>query len=463
MQIHRVQELFKQSPVGQRVSVCGWVRTRRDAKNNFSFLEINDGSCLKNLQVIADGTLENYETDVKKLGTGSSVRVEGLVVASQGKEQAIEIKAERVHVYGFAPEDFPLQKKRHGFDYLRTIGHLRPRTNTFGAVTRIRHTLAMAVHDFFRSRGFFYVHTPIITANDAEGAGEMFQVTTLDLDKLPRTPEGKIDYARDFFGRRTSLTVSGQLEGETYAMALGNIYTFGPTFRAENSNTTRHLAEFWMIEPEMAFADLDHNAFVAEEFLKHVIRAVLEQNQEDLNLLDSFVQKGLKESLQNIVAGPFARMTYTEAIEVLEKSGQKFEYPAKWGSSLQTEHERYLTEVHLKKPVILTDYPKDFTAFYMRLNDDKKTVRNMDVLVPQIGEIIGGSQREERLDVLLERMQEVGLKPEDYEFYIDLRKYGTAPHAGFGLGFERLVLLCTGMGNIRDVIPFPRTPGHCEF
>ncbi|MDI3282788.1 asparagine--tRNA ligase [Polyangium sp. 15x6] len=463
MQIHRVQELFKQSPVGQRVSVCGWIRTRRDAKNNFSFLEINDGSCLKNLQVIADGTLENYETEVKKLGTGSSVRVEGTVVASQGKEQAIEIKAERVHVYGFASEDFPLQKKRHGFDYLRTIGHLRPRTNTFGAVTRIRHTLAMAVHDFFRSRGFFYVHTPIITANDAEGAGEMFQVTTLDLDKLPRTPEGKIDYARDFFGRRTSLTVSGQLEGETYAMALGNIYTFGPTFRAENSNTTRHLAEFWMIEPEMAFADLDHNAYIAEEFLKHVIRAVIEQNQEDLNLLDSFVQKGLKESLQNIVAGPFARMTYTEAIEILEKSGQKFEYPAKWGSSLQTEHERYLTEVHLKKPVILTDYPKDFTAFYMRLNDDKKTVRNMDVLVPQIGEIIGGSQREERLDVLLERMQEAGLEPEEYEFYIDLRKYGTAPHAGFGLGFERLVLLCTGMGNIRDVIPFPRTPGHCEF
>ena len=463
MQIHRVEELFKQSPVGQRVTVCGWVRTRRDAKNNFSFLEINDGSCLKNLQVIADGSIENYESEVKKLGTGSSVRVEGIVVASQGKEQAIEIKAERVHVYGFAPEDFPLQKKRHGFDYLRTIAHLRPRTNTFGAVTRIRHTLSMAVHDFFRARGFFYVQTPIITANDCEGAGEMFQVTTLDLDKLPRTPEGKVDYAQDFFSRRTSLTVSGQLEGEIYAMALGNIYTFGPTFRAENSNTTRHLAEFWMIEPEMAFADLDHNAYIAEEFLKHVIRAVLEQNQEDLNLLDSFVQKGLKESLQNIVSGPFARMTYTEAVEILEKSGQKFEYPAKWGSGLQTEHERYLTEVHLKRPVILTDYPKDFTAFYMRLNDDKKTVRNMDVLVPQIGEIIGGSQREERYDVLLERMQEAGLKPEDYAFYLDLRKYGTAPHAGFGLGFERLVLLCTGMGNIRDVIPFPRTPGHCEF
>jgi asparaginyl-tRNA synthetase len=463
MQIHRVQELFKQSPVGQRVAVCGWVRTRRDAKQNFSFLEINDGSCLKNLQIIADGALENYESEVKKIGTGSSVRVEGTVVASQGKEQAIEIKAERVHVYGFAPEDFPLQKKRHGFDYLRTIAHLRPRTNTFGAVTRIRHTLSMAVHDFFRSRGFFYVQTPIITALDCEGAGEMFQVTTLDLDKPPRTPEGKVDFARDFFGRRTSLTVSGQLEGEIYAMALGNIYTFGPTFRAENSNTTRHLAEFWMIEPEMAFADLDHNAYIAEEFLKHVIRAVLEQNQEDLGLLDSFVQKGLKASLENIVAGPFARMTYSEAVEVLEKSGQTFEFPAKWGSGLQTEHERYLTEVHLKKPVILTDYPKDFTAFYMRLNDDGKTVRNMDVLVPQIGEIIGGSQREERLDVLLERMKEVGLSPEEYAFYIDLRKYGTAPHAGFGLGFERLVLLCTGMGNIRDVIPFPRTPGHADF
>jgi len=463
MQIHRVKELFQEAPVGKSITVCGWVRTRRDAKNNFSFLEINDGSCLKNLQVVADGSLENYESEIKKLGTGSSVRIEGVVVASPGKEQAIEIKAEKVKVYGFAPEEFPLQKKRHGFDYLRTIAHLRPRTNTFGAVTRIRHTLSMAVHDFFRARGFFYVQTPIITALDCEGAGEMFQVTTFNLDKPPRTPEGKIDYSQDFFGCRTSLTVSGQLEGETYAMALGNIYTFGPTFRAENSNTTRHLAEFWMIEPEMAFADLDDNAQLAEDFLKHVIRAVLEQNQEDLNMLDQFVQKGLKASLEHIVAEPFARMTYTEAVSVLEKSGQTFEYPAKWGSGLQTEHERYLTEVHLKRPVILTDYPKDFTAFYMRLNDDGKTVRNMDVLVPQIGEIIGGSQREERLDVLLSRMKEGGLNPEEYAFYVDLRKYGTAPHAGFGLGFERLVLLCTGMGNIRDVIPYPRTPGHAEF
>jgi asparaginyl-tRNA synthetase len=463
MQIHRIQQLFEQSPVDQRIAVCGWVRTRRDAKGGFSFIELNDGSCLKNLQVIADDKLANYESEVKKLGTGASVRIEGTVVRSQGKEQAIEVRAESVQVYGNSPEDYPLQKKRHGFDYLRTIAHLRPRTNTFGAVTRIRHTLAMAVHDFFRERGFFYVHTPIITALDCEGAGEMFQVTTFDLDKLPRTPEGKIDYEKDFFGKRTALTVSGQLEGEIYAMALGNIYTFGPTFRAENSNTTRHLAEFWMIEPEMAFADLDHNAFIAEEFLKYVIRAVLTSCQADLDLLDQFVQKGLKASLEHIVAGPFARMTYTEAIEVLQKSGQTFEFKPEWGQSLQTEHERYLTEVHLKKPVILTDYPKEFTAFYMRLNDDGKTVRNMDVLVPQIGEIIGGSQREERYDVLLERMQAVGLKPEDYAFYVDLRKYGTAPHAGFGLGFERLVLLCTGMGNIRDVIPFPRTPGHADF
>jgi asparaginyl-tRNA synthetase len=463
MQIHRIQQLFEQSPVGQRIAVCGWVRTRRDAKGGFSFIELNDGSCLKNLQVIADEKLANYEAEVKKLGTGASVRIEGTVVASQGKEQAIEVRAESVQVYGGSPEDYPLQKKRHGFDYLRTIAHLRPRTNTFGAVTRIRHTLAMAVHDFFRARGFFYVHTPIITALDCEGAGEMFQVTTFDLDKIPRTPEGKVDYERDFFGKRTALTVSGQLEGEIYAMALGNIYTFGPTFRAENSNTTRHLAEFWMIEPEMAFADLEHNAFIAEEFLKHVIRAVLDNCGEDLNLLDQFVQKGLKQGLEHIVAAPFARMTYTEAIEVLQKSGHSFEFKPEWGQSLQTEHERYLTEVHLKKPVILTDYPKDFTAFYMRLNDDGKTVRNMDVLVPQIGEIIGGSQREERYDVLLQRMSEVGLKPEDYAFYIDLRKYGTAPHAGFGLGFERLVLLCTGMGNIRDVIPFPRTPGHADF
>jgi asparaginyl-tRNA synthetase len=463
MQIHRIQELFKQSPIGQRVAVCGWVRTRRDSKSGFSFIELNDGSCLKNLQVIADQALSNYESEIKKIGTGASIRAVGTVVESQGKEQAFELKAESVEVYGWASEEFPLQKKRHGFDYLRTIAHLRPRTNTFGAVTRIRHTLAMAVHDFFRSRGFFYVHTPIITALDCEGAGEMFQVTTLDMEKPPRTPDGKIDYAKDFFGRRTSLTVSGQLEGEIYAMALGNIYTFGPTFRAENSNTTRHLAEFWMIEPEMAFADLEHNAYIAEEFLKHVIRAVLEGCPEDINLLDQFVQKGLRESLEKIIAQPFGRMTYTEAIDVLQKSGQTFEFKPEWGQGLQTEHERYLTEVHLKKPVILTDYPKEFTAFYMRLNPDGKTVRNMDVLVPQIGEIIGGSQREERYDVLLERMKEGGLKPEDYAFYLDLRKYGTAPHAGFGLGFERLILLCTGMGNIRDVIPFPRTPGHADF
>jgi len=463
MQIHRVKEVFDKAPVGEKIAVCGWVRTRRDSKGNFSFLEINDGSCLKNLQIVADATLTNYETDIKQLGTGSSVRVEGVVVASQGKEQAVEVKAESVQVYGFAPDDFPLQKKRHGFDFLRTIAHLRPRTNTFGAVTRIRHTLAMAVHDFFRSRGFFYVQTPIITALDCEGAGEMFQVTTMDLDKLPKTPEGTVDYSKDFFGRRTNLTVSGQLEGEIYAMALGNIYTFGPTFRAENSNTTRHLAEFWMIEPEMAFADLDHNAFIAEAFLKHVISAVLQSNVEDLTLLDNFVQKGLKANLEAIVAGPFARTTYTDAVEILKASGKKFEYPVEWGVGLQTEHERYLTEEHFKRPVILTDYPAAFTAFYMRLNDDGKTVRNMDVLVPQVGEIIGGSQREERHDVLLQRMKAVGLKEEEYAFYVDLRKYGTAPHAGFGLGFERLVLLCTGMGNIRDVIPFPRTPGHCDF
>jgi asparaginyl-tRNA synthetase len=464
MQTSRIGTLLASKPIGTKVRVQGWLRTRRDSKAGFSFLEINDGSCLANLQVVADKGLPAYETEVMALGTGASVTVEGGLVACEGREQSVELRAESLEVHGNADPSFPLQKKRHSFEYLRTIAHLRGRTNSFGAVARIRSSLSFAVHEFFHSNGFIYLHTPIITGTDCEGAGEMFQVTTLDLDRpLPRQENGAIDYAQDFFGRRTNLTVSGQLEAETYALALGNVYTFGPTFRAENSNTTRHLAEFWMIEPEMAFADLTRNADVAEAFLKHTISAILSRCAEDVAFLDKFVQQGLRANLEQCVAAPFERMTYSNAIEILRASGQKFEFEPKWGASLQTEHERFLTEVHLKKPVILTDYPKEATAFYMRMNDDGRTVRAMDVLVPQIGEIIGGSQREERFDVLVERMRALGLREEEYAWYLDLRKYGTVPHSGFGLGFERLVLLVTGMTNIRDVIPFPRTPKHAEF
>jgi asparaginyl-tRNA synthetase len=459
----RIAHLLETRPIGERVALDGWVRTRRDSKGGFSFLEINDGSCLANLQAIVEAGLPNYKDEVLELQTGASVHVEGTIAASQGKGQAIELKAERVVVHGFADASFPLQKKGHSFEFLRTIAHLRPRTNSLGAVFRVRSALAQCVHEYFREKGFVYVHAPIITGSDAEGAGQMFQVTTLDVASPPRGDGGAVDYGRDFFGQKTHLTVSGQLEAEIFAMALGNVYTFGPTFRAENSNTARHLAEFWMIEPEMAFTDLDGNARVAEDFLKSVLRMTLERCAADIAFLDQRVQPGLRANLDQVVNTPFERMTYTEAVEHLTKSGATFEHPLQWGLPLQTDHERYLTETLLKKPVILTDYPKDIAAFYMRLNDDGKTVRAMDVLVPQIGEIIGGSQREERYDVLVERIKARGMRVEDYAWYLELRKYGTAPHSGFGLGFERLVLFATGMANIRDVIPCPRTPGHAEF
>jgi asparaginyl-tRNA synthetase len=459
----RVKALLTEGKVGATASVQGWVRTRRDSKGGFSFLEVNDGSCLRNLQVVAKKELPNYESEILKLQTGACVRVHGSVVESPGKGQSVELHAETIEVVGDADASYPLQKKNHSFDYLRTIAHLRPRTNTFGAVMRTRHRLSRAIHEYFSSQGFVWIHTPIITASDAEGAGAMFQVTTLDLKAPPRTDKGDVDWAQDFFGKKTHLTVSGQLEGEIWAMALGDIYTFGPTFRAENSNTTRHLAEFWMVEPEMAFADIVRNMDVAEGFLKWVVQDTLTNCEEDIAFLDQRIQPGLRANLETIVKTPFERMSYTEAVRLLEGAGKPFENPVKWGLPLQTEHERWLTEEKLQKPVILTDYPADIAAFYMRLNDDEKTVRAMDVLVPQLGEIIGGSQREERHDVLAARMQRLGLKTEDYWWYLELRKYGSAPHAGFGLGFERLVLLATGMANIRDVIPFPRYPKHAEF
>jgi len=459
----RIVQLLRRAPVGERVVVRGWVRTRRDSKGGFSFIELNDGSCLANLQIVADGKLANYQSEILRVSPGASLRVDGTVQQSQGKGQAIELHAESIDVIGFSEADYPLQKKQHGFEFLREIAHLRPRTNTFGAVFRIRHALSQAVHRYFQSKGFYWVHTPIITGSDCEGAGQMFRVTTLDPSRPPLDDKGAVDYAQDFFGKPTQLTVSGQLEGEIFAMALGNIYTFGPTFRAENSNTTRHLAEFWMIEPEMAFADLDENARVAEDFLRSVLRDALAECADDVAFLDQRIKPGLRANLEQVVDTPFERLTYSQAVELLAASGQKFDYPVAWGSPLQTEHERWLTETKLKKPVILTDYPKDIAAFYMRLNDDGKTVRAMDVLVPQIGEIIGGSQREERYDVLAERIRDRGMRLDDYWWYLQLRKYGTAPHAGFGLGFERLVLFATGMENIRDVIPFPRTPKHADF
>jgi asparaginyl-tRNA synthetase len=459
----RIANLFQTRPVGERVEVSGWVRTRRDSKGGFSFLEINDGSCLANLQAIAEAGLPNYQEEILKLLPGSSVRVTGTVAESPGKGQSIELRAESVQVFGFSDGSYPLQKKHHSFEFLRTIAHLRPRTNSLGAVFRVRSALAQAVHEYFRGKGFYYIHAPIITGSDAEGAGQMFQVTTLDVGSPPRGEGGAVDYARDFFGQKTHLTVSGQLEAEIYAMALGNVYTFGPTFRAENSNTARHLAEFWMIEPEMAFTDIEGNAAIAEDFLKSVVKTTLDRCEADIAFLDQRVQPGLRANLEQVASTPFERMTYTQAVDLLKKSGAAFEHPLEWGLPLQTDHERYLTETALKKPVILTDYPKDIAAFYMRLNDDGKTVRAMDVLVPQIGEIIGGSQREERYDVLADRIRARGMKVEDYAWYLELRKYGTAPHSGFGLGFERLVLFATGMTNIRDVIPCPRTPGHAEF
>jgi len=449
--------------IGTRVTVCGWVRTRRDAKAGFSFIELNDGSRMKGLQVVADAALANYKDEILRIQTGCSVMIEGEIVASPGKGQDVEMRAEEVRVLGWAdPAEYPLQKKRHSFEFLRTIAHLRPRTNTFGAVTRVRNAVSAAVHRFFQDRGFLYVHTPIISGSDCEGAGEMFRVTSLDLENVP-LKDGRVDFVRDFFESPGFLTVSGQLEAEVYALALGDVYTFGPTFRAENSNTSRHLAEFWMIEPEMAFCDLSGNMDLAESFLKAVFRDVLENCPEDMAFFNRFIDKSVIQTLEGIVAEDFERLTYTEAVEILDKAKKPFEYPVSWGIDLQSEHERYLCETVFKKPVILVDYPRGIKPFYMKVNEDGRTVRAMDVLVPKVGEIIGGSQREDDYDTLLGRIRETGLDPDDYWWYLDLRKYGTAPHSGFGLGFERVIQFVTGMGNIRDVIPFPRTPGNVSF
>ncbi len=455
-----VHVLASQQPVSE-VLVKGWVRTRRDAKD-FSFIELNDGSCLKNVQVIANNNLNNYE-EIKKLSTGSSVAVTGALVESKGGSQKYEIIADKVEIYSVAPDDFPLQKKKHTDEYLRTIAHLRPRTNKYGAAFRIRSELSYAIHKFFNERGFRYVHTPLITGSDCEGAGEMFRVTTLDMNNVPKTKDGKVDYAQDFFGKEAHLTVSGQLNGEMYAMGLGDIYTFGPTFRAENSNTTRHAAEFWMIEPEMAFADIYDDMDLAEDMVRYCVKHLLDNCAEDMELFNKFVEPGLFDKLNNIVENGFARITYAEAIDIMKKSGHKFEYTPEFGIDMQTEHERYLAEVHFKRPVIVRDYPKEIKAFYMRQNEDGRTVAAMDVLVPGIGELIGGSQREERYDVLVSRIKELGMEVEDYSWYLDSRRYGSVPHAGFGLGFERMMMLVTGIGNIRDVIPFPRTPNSINF
>ncbi|MBN9377562.1 MAG: asparagine--tRNA ligase [Chlamydiales bacterium] len=451
------------SILGQEVTVKGWVRTVRNQKT-FSFIEINDGSTLSNFQVIANPDIPNYEKLMNSLSTGVSVSIQGTIVESPGKNQQFELQAKNIQIIGTCdPEAYPLQKKRHSFEFLRTIAHLRPRTNTLGAVTRVRNALAFATHLFYQQQGFLYIHTPIITGSDCEGAGKMFRVTTLDPNAPPRLPNGQVDFSQDFFGKPAYLTVSGQLNGEIYASALSDIYTFGPTFRAENSNTSRHLAEFWMIEPEMAFADINDNMDNAEAFLKFVLKYVLEHCPEDMQFFDKHVSNGLIERLQHVINTPFERASYTYAVRILEKSGKDFEYPVKWGSDLQSEHERYLAEEFFAKPVIITDYPKHIKAFYMRSNDDNKTVAAMDVLVPKIGEIIGGSQREERLEVLEHKIQEVGLSKEDYWWYLELRKYGSVPHAGYGVGFERLIQFATGMDNIRDVIAFPRYPGKADF
>ena len=459
-----VKQARQAAAVGMRAVVEGWVRTRRDSKGGFSFLELNDGSAFGNLQVIADAKLANYETEIKKLAIGASIRVEGEIKASPAKGQATELHATTIQVYGYAdPEQYPLQKKSTSLEFLRGIAHLRPRTNTFGAVTRVRNCVSYSIHQFYQERGFYYLHTPIITASDCEGAGAMFKVTTLDLAKPPRTEKGEVDYKLDFFEKPAYLTVSGQLQGEMFACGLGKIYTFGPTFRAENSNTTRHLAEFWMVEPEVAFNTLEDNMELAEAFLKRIAKDVLEKCDEDLKFFAERYDKEIFSTLDIILNKSFLRVSYTEAVKILEESAQQFEYPVSWGIDLQAEHERYLTEQKFKCPVILYDYPKQIKAFYMRVNDDGKTVRAMDVLVPRVGEIIGGSQREERLDVLEKRLIEMKLDPHAYQPYLDLRRYGTVPHAGFGLGLERTILFITGMTNIRDVIPFPRTPGNAEF
>ena len=447
---------------GRTVAVCGWARTIRDMKT-FGFIELNDGSCFRNLQVVMDaGALENYR-EIAGQNVGAALIVTGKLVLTPEAKQPLEVKAERIEVEGPSSPDYPLQKKRHSVEYLRTIAHLRPRTNLFSAAFRVRSVAAHAIHCFFQDRGFVYVHTPIITASDCEGAGEMFQVTTLDLANPPRTPDGQVDYSQDFFGKRANLTVSGQLNGENFAMAFGDIYTFGPTFRAENSNTQRHAAEFWMIEPEMAFCDLAGDMDIAEGMIKYVIKKVMERCPDEIEFFNSFVDKGLKERLEHVATSDFGRVSYTEAVEILEKNNDQFDYKVFWGCDLQTEHERYLTEKVFKRPVFVTDYPKEIKAFYMRLNDDGKTVAAADCLVPGIGEIIGGSQREERLEVLESRIRELDMDPESYWWYCDLRRYGTCRHAGFGLGFERLVMYLTGVSNIRDVLPHPRTVGSADF
>jgi asparaginyl-tRNA synthetase len=463
-----VAEASSAASVGREVVLHGWIRTRRDSKAGFSFLEINDGSCFGNMQVIAASRLPNYDSEIKRLSPGCSVAVTGWVKASPGKGQATEVEATAVAVLGTADtEAYPLQKKGHSFEFLRTIAHLRPRTNTFGAIARVRNCVCHSIHQFFQERGFLYIHTPIITASDCEGAGAMFQVTTLDLNQPPKhekpaTATGA-DFAADFFGRPAYLTVSGQLEAETYACGLGKTYTFGPTFRAENSNTPRHLAEFWMVEPEVAFCDLWGDMELAEGLLKRIFTDVLQKCPEDMRFFNDRIDKTVIETLEHIIRSPFLRVSYTEAVEILEKSGRPFEFPTAWGNDLQAEHERYLTETHFQQPLILYDYPRTIKPFYMRVNEDGRTVRAMDVLVPKVGEIIGGSQREERLEVLETRMKEQGLDPQNYWWYLDLRRFGTVPHAGFGLGLERILLFISGMQNIRDVIPFPRTPGSAEF
>ena len=463
MEFVNIRDIYRQTDqyLDQSITIAGWVRSIRSSKN-FGFIVVNDGTFFETLQIVYHDTMDNF-TAVEKLNVGAAIIVTGRLVATPDAKQPFEIQAQEVSIEGESAPDYPLQKKRHTFEYLRTISHLRPRTNTFEAVFRVRSLAAYAIHKFFQERDFVYVHTPIITGSDCEGAGEMFRVTTLDLKDLPRTEDGGVDVSKDFFGKTTNLTVSGQLNGETYAMAFKNIYTFGPTFRAENSNTTRHAAEFWMIEPEIAFADLKDDMILAEGMLKYVIRYVLEHAGEEMKFFNSFVDKGLLERLHHVADSEFAHVTYTEAIEILEKNNDKFDYKVSWGADLQTEHERYLTEEVFKRPVFVTDYPKEIKAFYMKLNDDGKTVVAVDCLVPAIGEIIGGSQREDDYDKLVERIRELGLEEEDYRFYLDLRKYGSARHAGFGLGFERLVMYLTGMANIRDVVPFPRTVGNCEL
>ncbi len=445
----------------KEVYIAGWIKTLRSSKN-FGFIELNDGTFFKNIQIVFSDNLENF-AKISKLGVGTSIRVKGTVVLTPENKQPFEVQAKAIKVEGNSPSDYPLQKKRHTFEYLRTISHLRPRTNTFSAVFRVRSLASFAIHKFFNERNFVYVHTPIITASDCEGAGEMFQITTMNMANPPRDEFGNIDYSKDFFGKQANLTVSGQLSAETYALAFRNVYTFGPTFRAENSNTARHAAEFWMIEPEIAFAELEDDMELAEDMLKYVIKYVMENAPEEMEFFNTYIDKNLIERLENIVNSDFGHITYTEAIDILKKADYKFEYPVEWGIDLQTEHERYLTEQVFNKPVFVTDYPKDIKAFYMRLNDDKQTVAAMDLLVPNVGEIIGGSQREERIDVLRSRMEELELDEKDYWWYLDLRKYGGAKHAGFGLGFERCVMYITGMGNIRDVIPYPRTTKNAEF